>query len=128
MVSCVQEKKPYTPFPPPQQPRKIDLLLESGEYFEDQKTKRQKAKAALLERREQKEAEKQKRRQSAYMPPEVCQSQLHALALLAPFSPRQLSLCVHARVSVSTVCGAERQCARLLVISFSACLGTWMRI
>ena len=27
------EKKVYTPFPPAQQPRKIDLQIESGEYF-----------------------------------------------------------------------------------------------
>lgn len=26
-------KKDYTPFPPPQQPRKEDLQIESGEYF-----------------------------------------------------------------------------------------------
>ena len=28
-----KEKKEYSPFPPPQQPRKEDLLIESGEYF-----------------------------------------------------------------------------------------------
>ena len=27
----VREKKPYTPFPPAQQPRKIDEQVESGE-------------------------------------------------------------------------------------------------
>lgn len=49
-----KEKKVYTPFPPPQQPRKIDLQMESGEYFLGKKERSAKA---LEEKREhQKEA------------------------------------------------------------------------
>ena len=35
-----KEKKAYTPFPPPQQPRKVDLQLESGEFFLSKYAKR----------------------------------------------------------------------------------------
>lgn len=38
-------EKEYNPFPPAQQPRKVDLLLESGDYFLDESGKRKKVKS-----------------------------------------------------------------------------------
>ncbi|SCW02984.1 LAFE_0G00386g1_1 [Lachancea fermentati] len=50
-----KESKVYTPFPPSQLPRKVDLEIESGEYFLSKKEKEMKK----LEQRKAEQAEKQ---------------------------------------------------------------------
>ena len=64
-----KEKKVYTPFPPAQLPRKVDLEIESGEYF---LSKRQKEVKRLMERREkqaEKQIEKENERKKDYIAP-----------------------------------------------------------
>lgn len=53
------KQKVYTPFPPPQQPRKIDMQIESGEYFLKPYEKRQREKD---ERRQTQEENSKKRK------------------------------------------------------------------
>jgi len=62
-------KKVYTPFPPPQQPRKIDLQLESGEYF--LKPYQKEAKEAQRRKAKQEEVTEKRRveRAEAFVPP-----------------------------------------------------------
>ncbi|KAF9004741.1 ribosomal RNA assembly protein mis3 [Cyathus striatus] len=53
-------KKVYTPFPPSQQPRKVDLQLETGEYFLKPHEKKEREEA----KRKQKQAETTEKRQA----------------------------------------------------------------
>ncbi|XVF47303.1 hypothetical protein PTKIN_Ptkin03bG0099100 [Pterospermum kingtungense] len=66
-----KEKKPYTPFPPPQQPSKIDLELESGEYFLSEKKKLAKKWQEKQEKQAQKTTENKRKREEAFVPPKV---------------------------------------------------------
>ncbi|KAL3130651.1 Ribosomal RNA assembly protein mis3 [Trebouxia sp. C0009 RCD-2024] len=64
-------KKPeYTPFPPPQQPSKVDLQLESGEYFLSQSQKAARKAADQQEQQRQRVQDKQQERLKAFVPPQ----------------------------------------------------------
>lgn len=65
----VAEKKPYTPFPPAQQPSKIDLQLDSGEYFLNQTQREENKKAEKQKSAKEKSLEKKRKRESEFVPP-----------------------------------------------------------
>jgi len=65
----VRDKKPYTPFPPPQQPSKVDLALESGEYFLTSDQKASRAAAAAAEQQTARVEDSKRRRESAFIAP-----------------------------------------------------------
>lgn len=71
-----KEKKPYTPFPPPQQPRKEDLQLESGEYFLSDKKKLEKKWVEKQEKQAEKTAENKRKRAEAFIPPKELPKQV----------------------------------------------------
>ncbi|GFR27215.1 KRR1 small subunit processome component homolog [Trichonephila clavata] len=55
-------KKDYTPFPPPQQERKVDKLMASGEYFLTETDRKKKMLAEKLEKKVGAEVKRQERR------------------------------------------------------------------
>lgn len=64
------KKKEYTPFPPPQQPSKIDLAIESGEYFLSAEQKRIKKLEEKKKKQEETSMKRQQERNAAFIAPE----------------------------------------------------------
>ncbi|GME94445.1 unnamed protein product [[Candida] boidinii] len=65
-----KEKKVYTPFPSQQTPRKIDLQIESGEYFLAKKEKRVKELQEKKQKQEEMKEIKDQEREKDYVAPE----------------------------------------------------------
>ncbi|WWD22002.1 hypothetical protein CI109_106490 [Kwoniella shandongensis] len=64
-----KQKKVYTPFPPPQQPSKLDLQLASGEYFLKPKEKEIIEKRKKLEKQQEVAGERRAMREEAFIAP-----------------------------------------------------------
>ena len=70
-----KEKKVYTPFPPAQTPRKIDLEMQSGEYFLKPHEKKRKKLEERQEKADAVKAERTKQRLEQFVPPNESQTQ-----------------------------------------------------
>jgi ribosomal RNA assembly protein len=64
-----KSKKTYTPFPPPREKSKIDLQIESGEYFLSKQAKERARKEEIVEKQREKRTEKLKEREKDFLPP-----------------------------------------------------------
>ena len=80
----------YTPFPPPQQPRKVDLEMESGEYFLTATQKASRAEHEKQERQREAQDAKKRKREEPYLPPKVLPllAHLHRCCYCLCCSPR----------------------------------------
>eukprot|EP00516_Mucochytrium_quahogii_P006367 CAMPEP_0203744734 /NCGR_PEP_ID=MMETSP0098-20131031/705_1 /ASSEMBLY_ACC=CAM_ASM_000208 /TAXON_ID=96639 /ORGANISM=" , Strain NY0313808BC1" /LENGTH=362 /DNA_ID=CAMNT_0050632329 /DNA_START=230 /DNA_END=1318 /DNA_ORIENTATION=- len=65
-----KEKKVYTPFPPSQQPSKVDMQLESGEYFLSEAQRKQNREEEKKQKSRERLGERQRIREKAFEAPE----------------------------------------------------------
>ena len=70
-VAQVRKSKVYTPFPPAPQPSKVDLALESGEYFLSKEIKAAKAAAEKKQAQADKVSARKRQREDAFQVPTV---------------------------------------------------------
>lgn len=64
-----KSKKAYTPFPPPREKSKVDLQIESGEFFLGKQAKERAAKEAREQKQRDKQAEKKAEKLKEFVPP-----------------------------------------------------------
>ena len=62
-------EKPYTPFPPPQEPSKLDKQIESGEYFLAKAAKLRAQREEKAQKQRDRKVEKQNKREAAFVAP-----------------------------------------------------------
>ncbi|KAH1393283.1 ribosomal RNA assembly protein krr1 [Aspergillus fumigatus] len=70
-----KSKKVYTPFPPAPEKSKVDLQIESGEYFLSKEAKERAQKEEVMERQRQKREEKMKERAKSFIPTEELEAE-----------------------------------------------------
>lgn len=64
-----KSKKTYTPFPPAQEKSKVDLQIESGEYFLGKQARERAVKEERLDKQKEKKKEKLKEREQEFVAP-----------------------------------------------------------
>ena len=73
-----KSKKTYTPFPPPQEKSKVDLQIESGEYFLGKQARERAAKEKREEKQRERQTEKKMQRQKDFALPQEDSSAVKA--------------------------------------------------